>query len=140
MVKVLSSTDFDENVTLSEIPVLVDMYADWCGPCKMMAPVVEEIAEETEGQVLVCKLNVDQAMDIAQKYKVVSIPTFLIFKGGQLTDRVIGATDKEDLLEKQRPVRKGNFLTGISFLCLTSESPLLLKRESIIISVEADLT
>ena len=91
MVKVLSSTDFDENVTLSEIPVLVDMYADWCGPCKMMAPVVEEIAEETEGQVLVCKLNVDQAMDIAQKYKVVSIPTFLIFKGGQLTDRVIGA-------------------------------------------------
>ena len=100
MVKVLSSTDFDENVTLSEIPVLVDMYADWCGPCKMMAPVVEEIAEETEGQVLVCKLNVDQAMDIAQKYKVVSIPTVLIFKGGQLTDRVIGATDKEDLLEK----------------------------------------
>ena len=102
MVKVLSSTDFDENVTLSEIPVLVDMYADWCGPCKMMAPVVEEIAEETEGQVLVCKLNVDQAMDIAQKYKVVSIPTFLIFKNGQLTDRVIGATDKEELLEKLR--------------------------------------
>lgn len=67
MVKVLSSTDFDENVTLSEIPVLVDSYANWCGPCKMMAPVVEEIAEETEGQVLVCKLNVDQAMDIAQK-------------------------------------------------------------------------
>ena len=100
MVKVLSSTDFDENVTLSEIPVLVDMYADWCGPCKMMAPVVEEIAEETEGQVLVCKLNVDQAMDIAQKYKVVSIPTFLIFKGGQQTDRVICATDKEDLLDK----------------------------------------
>ena len=76
MVKVLSSTDFDENVTLSEIPVLVDMYADWCGPCKMMAPVVEEIAEETEGQVLVCKLNVDQAMDIAQKYKVVSIDVY----------------------------------------------------------------
>ena len=106
MVKVLSSTDFDENVTLSEIPVLVDMYADWCGPCKMMAPVVEEIAEETEGQVLVCKLNVDQAMDIAQKYKVVSIPTFLIFKGGQLTDRVIGATDKEDLLEKLNKIPK----------------------------------
>lgn len=102
MVKVLSSTDFDENVTLSKIPVLVDMYADWCGPCKMMAPVVEEIAEETEGQVLVCKLNVDQAMDIAQKYKVVSIPTFLIFKDGQLADRVIGATDKEELLEKLR--------------------------------------
>lgn len=100
MVKVLSSTDFDEIVTLSKIPVLVDMYADWCGPCKMMAPVVEEIAEETEGQVLVCKLNVDQAMDIAQKYQVVSIPTFLIFKDGQLSDRIIGATGKEDLLEK----------------------------------------
>ena len=107
MVKVLSSTDFDENVTLSEIPVLVDMYADWCGPCKMMAPVVEEIAEETEGQVLVCKLNVDQAMDIAQKYKVVSIPTFLIFKGGPLTDRVIGATAKEDLLEKLKEAEAG---------------------------------
>ena len=85
---------------LGDKPCIVDFYASWCGPCKMMAPVVEEIAEETEGQVLVCKLNVDQAMDIAQKYKVVSIPTFLIFKGGQLTDRVIGATDKEDLLEK----------------------------------------
>ena len=87
-------------VSYTHLDVYKRQYADWCGPCKMMAPVVEEIAEETEGQVLVCKLNVDQAMDIAQKYKVVSIPTFLIFKGGQLTDRVIGATDKEDLLEK----------------------------------------
>lgn len=81
MVKVLSSTDFDENVTLSEIPVLVDMYADWCGPCKMMAPVVEEIAEETEGQVLVCKLNVDQAMDIAQKYNGGEHSDFPDFQG-----------------------------------------------------------
>ena len=96
----LNAQSFDQEVLHSDKPVLVDFYADWCGPCKMMAPVVEEIAEETEGQVLVCKLNVDQAMDIAQKYKVVSIPTFLIFKGGQLTDRVIGATDTEDLLEK----------------------------------------
>ena len=99
MVKEINAGNFEEEVLKSTEPVVVDMYADWCGPCKMMAPVVDELSENMAG-VRFCKLNVDQAMDIAQKYKVVSIPTFLIFKGGQLTDRVIGATDKEDLLEK----------------------------------------
>ena len=102
MVKVLNSVDFDENVGLSEVPVLVDFYADWCGPCKMMSPVIEEIAEETEGQVLVCKVNVDQNMDLAQRYQVASIPAFLIFKGGQVVGRVIGATGKDEILEKLR--------------------------------------
>ena len=100
MVKVLNEKDFDEIVLMSQLPVLVDFYADWCGPCKMMGPVVEEIAEETEGRALVCKINVDENMEIAQRYKVMNIPTFLIFRYGKLADRVVGGVPKEALMEK----------------------------------------
>ncbi len=100
MVKVLNETDFEELVLQAEVPVLVDFYADWCGPCKMMAPVVEEIAEEVVGRAQVCKLNVDQNMALAQKYQVMNIPTFLIFRNGQVSDRVVGAVQKDELLLK----------------------------------------
>ena len=100
MVKVLNETDFEELVLQAEVPVLVDFYADWCGPCKMMAPVVEEIAEEVAGRAQVCKLNVDQNMALAQKYQVMNIPTFLIFRNGQVSDRVVGAVQKDELLLK----------------------------------------
>ena len=100
MVKVLNEKDFDEIVLMSQLPVLVDFYADWCGPCKMMGPVVEEIAEETEGRALVCNINVDENMEIAQRYKVMNIPTFLIFRDGKLADRVVGGVPKEALMEK----------------------------------------
>ncbi len=100
MVKVLSKQDFDEIVLRSEVPVLVDFYADWCGPCKMMAPVVEELAEDMEGKALVCKINVDENMEIAQRYQVMNIPTFLVFKNGEAVDRVVGGVPKSTLEEK----------------------------------------
>ncbi len=100
MVKVLNETNFEELVLQADVPVLVDFYADWCGPCKMMAPVVEEIAEEVVGRAEVCKLNVDQNMTLAQKYQVMNIPTFLIFKNGEVADRVVGGVPKDELLMK----------------------------------------
>lgn len=81
-------------------PVLVDFFADWCGPCKMMAPVVEQLAEELEGKAKVGKLNIDENMDIAEKYRVMNIPTFLIFKDGQEKERIVGAVSKNELKNK----------------------------------------
>ena len=95
-----TSANFEEEVLNSEIPVLVDFYADWCGPCKMMAPIVESLAESFDGKVKVGKLNIDEEMDIAQKYRVMSIPTFIVFKGGQALETSVGAMSK-DYLEKK---------------------------------------
>lgn len=92
--------NFEAEVLQSELPVLVDFYADWCGPCKMMAPVVERLAEELSGQVKVGKLNVDEETELAQKYRVVSIPTFLIFKGGEVKATCVGAMSAAQLTEK----------------------------------------
>ena len=88
---------FDNEVLKSSMPVLVDFYADWCGPCKMMSPIVDEIAEE-ESEIKVCNINIDQAMEIAQKYRVMSIPTFIAFKNGEEAGRQIGAVSKGELL------------------------------------------
>ena len=104
MVKVLSSTDFDENVTLSEIPVLVDMYADWCGPCKMMAPVIEEIAGEYSGRLKVAKVNIDTAPELAERYKVMSIPTLIVFKNGELAAKIVGMRAKEEIVAELESV------------------------------------
>jgi thioredoxin 1 len=93
----LTAQNFDQEVLRSDKPVLVDFYADWCGPCKMMAPVVEEIAEEkTDAKVY--KLNIDEEMEIAQKYGVMSIPTFIVFKDGQVSKKDLGAKPKSDVL------------------------------------------
>lgn len=78
-----TSENFEEEVLKSDKPVLVDFYADWCGPCKMMAPVVAQLADELEGKAKVGKLNIDDCMDIAGKYRVMNIPTFLIIRNGQ---------------------------------------------------------
>ena len=78
----ISSKNFEEEVLNSRVPVLVDFWASWCGPCKMMSPVVEEIANEMEGKAKVCKVNVDDEQELAIKYGIMSIPTFLIFKEG----------------------------------------------------------
>lgn len=94
-----TSDNFETEVLKSETPVLVDFYADWCGPCKMMAPVVEKIAEEYEGKVKVGKCNVDENMELAQKYRVVSIPAFLIFKGGEVAATCIGGMSAAELKE-----------------------------------------
>ncbi|MBQ7359236.1 MAG: thioredoxin [Lachnospiraceae bacterium] len=92
-----TAANFETEVLGSDIPVLVDLYADWCGPCKMMGPVVAEMAEKYDGKIKVGKLNVDDDGAIAQRYGVASIPTFLFFKGGQVVETAIGAMSTDDL-------------------------------------------
>ncbi len=96
----LTQSNWEEEVLNSDIPVLVDFWAPWCGPCRMVAPVVAEIAEEYEGKVKVGKLNTDEEPEIAVRYGIMSIPTLMIFKDGEVVDQIIGAVPKEYLLEK----------------------------------------
>lgn len=95
-----TTENFDAEVLQSALPVMVDFYADWCGPCKMMAPVVESLAEKYKGQVKIGKLNVDDNMEISAKYRVASIPTFLFFKDGQVVQTLIGGMPAAELEEK----------------------------------------
>ena len=94
----INSENFEKEVLNSEKPVLVDFFADWCGPCKMMAPIVEELATELEGKAKVGKINVDENSDIAVEYNVMSIPTLIVFKNGKEEKRLVGVRDKEELL------------------------------------------
>ena len=94
----LSSENFKEEVLNSEKPVLVDFYAEWCGPCNAMSPVIEELAKELEGKAKVGKINVDENSDIAVEYNVMSIPTLIVFKNGKEEKRLVGLRDKEELL------------------------------------------
>lgn len=95
-----TDANFQKEALESDIPVLVDFYADWCGPCKMMAPVVSELAEEYNGKVKIGKLNVDDESNTAQKYRVMSIPTMIIFKNGAPVDTVVGVVSKKVLQDK----------------------------------------
>lgn len=92
--------NFEKEVLQSDVPVLVDFFATWCGPCKMMGPVVEQLSEELTGSVKVGKLDIDQAPSIAQKYNVMSVPTFLVMKEGKVADTVVGAVSKDVLKAK----------------------------------------
>lgn len=94
----LNSENFEKEVLNSNEPVLVDFYADWCGPCKMMTPVVEELAGELQGKAKVGKINVDENQDLSMEYNVMSIPTLIIFKEGKEAKRFIGVRDKNELL------------------------------------------
>ena len=89
--------NFKQEVLSSELPVLVDFYADWCGPCKMLAPVIETLDTEYEGKVKIGKLNVDDAPDTAQQYGVMSIPTLLYFKNGAVVSKSVGVVSKTEI-------------------------------------------
>lgn len=99
-----TTENFDREVLGSDIPVLVDFYADWCGPCKMMAPVVEQLAGEYDGKVKIGKCNIDEEEAIRARYGVMSIPTMKIFVGGEEKVSLVGATSKDALEEKIKEV------------------------------------
>lgn len=97
MVVTLTEENFEKEVLQSDIPVLVDFWATWCGPCKMMSPIIDEVAEEVS-TVKFCKLNTDEADSIALKYKVMSIPTLMLFKNGEKVKQSVGAISKQDVI------------------------------------------
>lgn len=95
-----TDADFQEKVIKSAKPVLVDFFADWCGPCKMLAPVIEEIAKEYEGKWIVGKCNVDENPNTSSQYGIQSIPALLLFKDGKVIDKILGFQGKENLVKK----------------------------------------
>lgn len=95
----LTDDNFDETVLKSDLPVLVDFYADWCVPCKRIAPILEEISDEKDGEILVCKVNVDENQSLAVTYQVMSLPNVISFKNGAINKRVVGVVAKESLLD-----------------------------------------
>ena len=98
-VKIFTTANFDAEVLKSEQPVLVDFWAPWCSPCRMVAPVVAELSDEYLGRIVMGKLDVDENGPIAQKYEIMSIPTLGIFKGGKMVDKIIGFRGKPDLVK-----------------------------------------
>lgn len=96
----LTDKNFEKEVLESKVPVLVDFYSDWCPPCKIMLPVIEEIAEEFEGKIKVGKVNIDENKELVSQYSVMSIPTFIIFKNGDSVSRFMGAQSKERVVEE----------------------------------------
>ena len=94
----LNERNFDEEVLKSDKPVLIDFWASWCGPCKMMSPVIDAIAEEMGEKVKVCKINIDEEQNLAVKYNVMSIPTFIVIKDGKEVSRSVGVQDKSEII------------------------------------------
>lgn len=100
-----TDANFEKEALESDIPVLVDFYADWCGPCKMVAPIVAELAGEYDGVFKIGKLNVDEEPETAGKYRVMSIPTMIIFKAGKAVDTIVGAVPKKAILDKLEAIK-----------------------------------
>ena len=99
----LNDKNFESEVLKSSIPVLVDFWAEWCGPCKMIAPIVHEISDDLQGKLKVTKVNVDDCQDLAAKYNIMSIPTLLIFRKGEPVEQIVGAMGKDSLMERIQP-------------------------------------
>jgi thioredoxin 1 len=100
----LSDSNFDEEIKSSEEAVLVDFWAEWCGPCKMVAPILQEIAAEQEGKLRIGKLNIDENLETARRFEVMSIPTLILFRDGEPVLRIIGAKGKGQLLQELQSV------------------------------------
>jgi thioredoxin 1 len=98
-VQQVSDTSFDGDVVKSDVPVLVDFWAPWCGPCRSVAPIVDDLATQYKDKLKVAKLNVDESSQVAMKYQVTSIPTFILFKNGQVADRVLGALPRSEFIK-----------------------------------------
>ena len=96
----ISEENFEEEVMKSEKTVILDFYADWCGPCKMMSPIIDGVAEELGEEVKVGKVNTDENLELAQKFNIMSIPTIMIFKGGNVVKTFVGVTDKTELINE----------------------------------------
>ena len=97
---ILTKENFEKEVLKSEIPVIVDFWATWCGPCKMIAPILEEIAKEYDGKIKVAKANVDDEMELAIQHKVEVIPTLFYFRNGQVVNKTVGVIEKKEILAK----------------------------------------
>ena len=96
----LTADNIDSTISGASAPLLVDFWAEWCGPCKMIAPVLDELAEELDGQASIGKVDIDQFPQLAEKYGVTSIPTLIVFKGGEIADTLIGLRSKNELKER----------------------------------------
>lgn len=96
----LTDDQFEQEVLKSDIPVLIDFWAAWCGPCRMIAPIVEELAKTHEGKAKICKLDVDNNQKTAMQFGIRSIPTVLIFKGGEVVDQIVGAVPKQQIVDR----------------------------------------
>jgi len=99
----LNDQNFESEVIQSDRPVLVDFWAEWCGPCKMVGPVIEEIANESDGKFKVAKVNVDEAQQLAAKLSIMAIPTLMIFKGGSVVEQMVGALPKNQIMAQLQP-------------------------------------
>jgi thioredoxin 1 len=96
----LDSSNFDSTISGASVPVVVDFWAPWCGPCKAIAPILEELADELGDSAQICKVNVDNNSEVAGKYEIRAIPTILVFKNGEVAETIVGLTSKDDLKAK----------------------------------------
>ncbi len=100
---IVNDANFEAEVINSELPVLIDFWAPWCGPCNMVSPIVEELADDYAGKLKVCKINVDEAPGVSRQYSIRAIPTLMVFKAGEIVDQQVGVVPKEVLVAKITP-------------------------------------